>query len=81
MPLENHSLVQEFPQFRDQIHQLKTTDTHFARLFAEYDAVAHEVHRLGTEAEAGSDERTEALKKKRLSLKDQLFELLQKSAA
>ena len=81
MPLENHSLVQEFPQFRDRIHQLKTSDTHFARLFAKYDAVEHEVHKLGAEAEAGSDERTESLKKKRLSLKDQLFELLQKSAA
>lgn len=80
MSLENHSLVHEFPEYRQRIHEMKTRDTHFARLFAEYDAVEHEVHRIESGAEAAADERLEALKKQRLSLKDQLFSLLQKAA-
>ena len=80
MTLENHSLVQEFPEFRDKIHQLKTTNTRFARLFDEYDVVEHDVHRIESGAQAASDERLEGLKKERLKLKDQLFSLLNQVA-
>jgi uncharacterized protein YdcH (DUF465 family) len=80
MPLENHSLINEFPEMREKIHVLKTTDNHFARLFAEYDAVEHEVHRIESGAEPTSDEHLETLKKKRLKLKDELFGMLQKAA-
>lgn len=80
MPLENHSLINEFPEMRERIHRMKTSDNHFARLFAEYDAVEHEVHRIESGAEAAGDERLETLKKRRLSLKDELFGLLTKAA-
>ena len=80
MPLENHSLVKEFPEMKDKIHVLKTSDAHFSRLFGEYDQVEHDVHRIESGATASSDEALEALKKKRLALKDQLFSLLKKSA-
>ena len=80
MPLENHSLVQEFPELRERIHTLKTTDNHFARLFAEYDTVEHAVHRIESGAEAASDDHLETLKKQRLGLKDELFGLLKKAA-
>jgi uncharacterized protein YdcH (DUF465 family) len=80
MPLENHSLINEFPEYRERIHQLKTTDNHFARLFDEYDVVEHSVHRIESGAEAASDERLEYLKKQRLSLKDSLYQMLQKAA-
>ena len=80
MPLENHSLIHEFPEMRERIHQMKLSDTHFARLFAEYDALEHDVHRIEAGAEAASDERLETLKKQRLTLKDELFSLLKKAA-
>jgi len=80
MPLESHSLVQEFPEMREKIHQLKMSDKHFARLFAEYDAVEHSVHRIEAGIEASSDTHVEALKKLRLKLKDELFGLLKKAA-
>lgn len=80
MPLENHSLVQEFPEFKERIHQLKMNDTHFSRLFGEYDQIEHEVHRIESAGSTTSDEVLEGLKKKRLALKDQLFGLLKKSA-
>lgn len=78
MPLENHNLINEFPEMRERIHTLKTTDAHFQRLFNEYDSVEHEVHRIESGAEAASDPRLEDLKKKRLNLKDELFSLLKK---
>ncbi len=80
MPLENHSLLNEFPEYRERIHQMKTTDNHFAELFARYDRAEHSVHRIESGAEAASDERLETLKKERLSLKDELFSLLKKAA-
>lgn len=80
MALEDHSLIKEFPEMREQIHQLKTSDAHFARLFGEYDEVEHAVHRIEAGAEAASDERLEQLKKQRVHLKDTLFSLLKKAA-
>lgn len=80
MPLENHSLAKEFPEMKDKIHQLKTSDNHFSKLFAQYDELEHAVHRIESGAEAASDDRLEELKKKRLSLKDELFGLLKKAA-
>jgi uncharacterized protein YdcH (DUF465 family) len=76
MTLENHSLAAEFPEMREKIHQMKTTDAHFVRLFKAYDAVEHDVHRIESGAEAASDERLEGLKKERLKLKDELFSML-----
>lgn len=80
MPLEHHNLHQEFPQHHERIAHLKKTDTHFARLFDEYDAVEHEVHRIESGREASSDARLEELKKKRVSLKDSLVGMLNKAA-
>ena len=80
MSLENHSLVNELPEMREEIHQMKQSNAHFAKLFAEYDEVAHAVHRIEAGAEAASDERLETLKKQRLSLKDSLFSMLKKAA-
>lgn len=80
MSLENHSLINEFPELRERIHALKTSDSHFSRLFAEYDAAEHAVHRIESGAEAASDDRLEQLKKERLALKDSLYALLKKAA-
>lgn len=80
MPLENHSLINEFPEMRERIHQMKTSDSHFARLFTEYDEVEHSVHRIESGAETASDAHLEMLKKKRLNLKDVLFNMLKRAA-
>lgn len=78
MTLEKHSLVQEFPEFRERIHQLKTTDHHFARLFAEYHDVDHEVVRIEQGTEVSSDDYLEERKKLRLKLKDDLFSAIRR---
>jgi uncharacterized protein YdcH (DUF465 family) len=78
MTLEKHDLVHELPEFRDQIHDLKMNDAHFARLFDEYHEADHEVHRIETGAESTSDDYLEERKKVRLNLKDKLFVMLKK---
>ena len=80
MPIENHSLANEFPEMKERIHQMKMTNNHFARLFAEYDIVEHKVHHSESGMENVSDAVLEELKKKRLNLKDQLFSLLKNAA-
>ncbi len=77
MTLEKHNLVQEFPEFKQRIHELKLNDNHFARLFAEYHDVDHEVFRIEQGTEVSSDDYLEERKKLRLHLKDQIFTALQ----
>ncbi len=76
MSLEKHDLLHELPESKDAIHKLKTTDQHFAKLFETYHDVDHEVHRIEQGVETTSDEYLEEQKKKRLSLKDQLYSII-----
>ncbi|MCF6282441.1 MAG: YdcH family protein [Candidatus Polarisedimenticolaceae bacterium] len=74
---EKHDLVHELPEYREQIHHLKSSDAHFAKLFDEYHQVEREVRRIEGGAEVSSDLYLEGRKKKRLHLKDQLHGMLQ----
>lgn len=76
MTIEKHDLIHELPEYKEQIHEMKMNDAHFAKLFDEYHELDHEVHRIEEGVETPSDEYTESLKKKRLALKDELFEML-----
>lgn len=81
MPLEHHGLVKEFPQMREVIQQMKATDAHFSKLFNEYDALDHEIFNAESGALTYSDEHIEALKKQRVTLKDELFAMLKGAQA
>ena len=73
---EKHDLAHELPEFKERIHELKISNRHFAKLFDEYDEVDHQIRRCEAEIEVHADEFVEELKKKRLALKDELFEML-----
>ena len=77
---ENHDLHHEFPEFSDQIHELKMSNAHFQRLFKEYDEIVHQLIRVEQEIETPSDEVIEEMKKQRLHLKDQLYVMLRSQA-
>lgn len=79
--IEKHDLHHEFPEFEQEIRQLKMSDGHFARLFKEYHELDHEVHRIEVGAESTSDEYLESKKIARLHLKDELFAMLKKTQA
>jgi uncharacterized protein YdcH (DUF465 family) len=80
MLAEKHHLSIEFPEFREQIHLLKTTDPEFEELHREYDELDDEIRRTELEIEAHSDVFLENLKKRRVQLKDTLYKMLQKAA-
>ncbi|WP_417684638.1 YdcH family protein [Roseibium sp.] len=71
-----HELHEEFPDAAAALHALKTSDAHFAKLSEEYHVINREIHRIETEIEPASDQTLEDLKKKRLSLKDQIAAML-----
>ncbi len=76
MVLEHHDLAHEFPEYKDQIHTLKTHNAHFAKLFDEYHQADREVRRMEQGVELATDDELENMKKLRLSLKDQLYSML-----
>ena len=76
--IEKHDLIHEFPEHREQIHQLKQENNYFLRLFDEYHDVAHKVRNIENEVEVASDFHLEGMKKQRLMLKDKLYALIKK---
>lgn len=71
-----HELAEEFPQFHALIHHLRETDGHFLRLSNEYHAVNGDIHRAETDIEPADDERMNEMRKERVRLKDELYEML-----
>lgn len=78
MPIENHSLAIELPEFKDQIHELKLKDAHFRRLFDEYQYLTDEIDKIEKEIVLASTQEEEEFKKRRLALKDTLYDMLRK---
>lgn len=76
MQIEHHNLHREFPEYGDRINLLKTSDAHFSKLFNEYDALDHQVRRIEMEGSLISDAEMEAMKLKRVHLKDKLYAYL-----
>lgn len=74
--IDKHDLHHEFPEYYDRIHELKTNDSHFARLFEEYHDLNREILRIEEGAENTTDEYLEELKKKRLLYKDKLYGMI-----
>lgn len=76
MDLLNHALAHEFPDQLEKMHELKTSDAHFAKLFAQYDECDHAIKKFELGAEVISDEALETMKKERLQTKDQIYQRL-----
>ena len=73
---EKHDLLSELPEYKEQIHELKMNNNHFAKLYAQYHEVEHEVRRIEEGVENTSDDFLEERKKVRLNLKDQLLAMI-----
>lgn len=76
---EHHDLAHEFPELKEQIHNLKVSNAHFARLFEEYENLDKEIYRIEEQIENTSDTYMEDLKKKRLKVKDELYAMLKQA--
>jgi len=74
-----HELRDDFPEYKDKIHELKGNNAHFAKLEAEYHQINREIHRLEIGEEHVSQFTEEDLRKKRMMLKDEIYSLLKQS--
>lgn len=79
MAVEHHDLAHEFPEMKEIIHQLKTSNNHFRKLFDEYHDVTRSVENMENEVTPVSTETEEKRKKRRLQLKDELFAMMQQA--
>lgn len=71
-----HELAEEFPEHADKIHEMKTANAHFAKLFDEYHEINRAIHRAETNIEPTDDFHMEDMRKQRMRLKDELFGML-----
>ena len=69
-----------FPEHRELISQLKTTDHHFKTLFDRHNTLDQKIKNIESHLEPGTLEEVETLKKQKLLLKDQLYAILQKAS-
>lgn len=70
-----------FPEYRDLITQLKTTDRHFLRLFDQHNELDQKIKNMESHISPATHEQVETLKKEKLALKDQIYVILKKAAA
>jgi len=73
---EKHNLVNELPEYKDRIHDLKMSNKHFANQYDKYHEIDEQVLRIEEGIENTSDEYLEELKKRRLAFKDELFAMI-----
>ncbi|WP_075996354.1 YdcH family protein [Salaquimonas pukyongi] len=71
-----HELAEEFPEQAGKIHEMKTGNAHFAKLFDEYHEVNRAIHRAETDIEPTDDFHMEEMRKQRMRLKDELYGML-----
>jgi uncharacterized protein YdcH (DUF465 family) len=70
-----------FPEYRELITKLKTTDHHFTRLFDKHNALDQKIKNMESHVTPATHEEIEVLKKEKLMLKDQLYAILRKASA
>lgn len=76
MVQDHHPLAKDFPELKDKIHALKTTNAHFAKLERDYEELDKAIVRLETGIEHGSSSELEQKKLQRVTMKDELYSML-----
>ena len=79
MSTKHHHLAHELPEYEDAIHELKVSNTHFAKLHDSYHTCVKKILRIEDEIEAASDFFLEDLKKQRLAMKDEMVMMLSRA--
>jgi hypothetical protein len=70
-----------FPEYRDLITTLKTSDAHFVRLFDKHNELDQKIKNMESHIEVGTPDEIEVVKKEKLRLKDELYAILKKASA
>lgn len=69
-----------FPEYRDQINQLKISDLNFVRLFEKHNSLDQKIRHMEAHIEPSTHEEIEQLKKEKLLIKDALYNILKKAS-
>ncbi|MCX8641784.1 MULTISPECIES: YdcH family protein [unclassified Gilliamella] len=69
-----------FPEYRELISKLKSTDLHFQKLFDEHNELDQKIKNIESGIAVDTTEMLETLKKQKLKLKDELYEILKKAS-
>lgn len=69
-----------FPEYRDLISKLKNSDLHFQKLFDEHNELDQKIKNIESGIAIDTSETIEGLKKLKLKLKDELYEILKKAS-
>ena len=70
--VDNHSLSQDLPEYREVIHELKMNSAHFARMMESYESLDKQIVRAEQGLEHYPDLELDAMKLKRVQIKDDL---------
>ena len=70
-----------FPEYRDLITQLKTTDSHFLNLYEKHNELDQRIKNMDLGIEPATHHVIEVLKKEKLALKDELYQILRTATA
>ena len=65
-----------FPEFREQIADMRANDRHFSRLFEQHNALDHEIKNLEDRRTPSLHTQIEKLKKEKLLIKEMLYTML-----
>jgi len=81
MSVEHHNLLHEFPEYKDQIHDLKVNNHHFRKLFDEYHELTTDIEKMENETTPVATMTEEEAKMRRVHLKDELYSMIKKAVA
>ena len=65
-----------FPEFRDLIQVLRDNNPHFSKIFEDHEQLDREIIQLELDPVHQINDDIEALKRKKLKLKDEMYHLL-----
>lgn len=68
-----------FPEYRDLIDRLKSSDNRFMHLCDKHNALDQRIRDMEAHAIPGTPVQIETLKKQKLALKDQLYAMVRKA--
>ena len=74
-----HELADDFPDKVTEIHSLKVSDEHFAKLADAYHKVNRAVHRAEIGVDALSEQAEQQIRRERMKLKDEIARILAKT--
>jgi hypothetical protein len=77
----HHPLIQEFPEHRETIRQLRGGDAEFRKMYEEYHSLDDMICRIEEDVDFATDQEIGELKHRRAWLKDHLYEAIRHAMA